>query len=101
MAPGCRAHPGWELGETRRRPKQFNDDVGPLFDWYFSGDTEYQVPSGRMVLKVSPESAELIRELFETTGALVVGRRHFDVAGAWGGRHPMDVPVFVVTLPPI
>jgi dihydrofolate reductase len=30
-------------------------------------------------------------------GALVVGRRHFDHAGAWGGRHPMDVPVFVVT----
>ena len=27
----------------------------------------------------------------------MVGRRHFDHAGAWGGRHPMDVPVFVVT----
>ena len=30
-------------------------------------------------------------------GALVVGRRHFDHAGGWGGRHPMGVPVFVVT----
>jgi RibD domain-containing protein len=27
----------------------------------------------------------------------VVGRRHFDHAGGWGGRHPMDLPVFVVT----
>ncbi|MGH8470886.1 MAG: dihydrofolate reductase family protein, partial [Gammaproteobacteria bacterium] len=32
-----------------------------------------------------------------TTGALVVGRRHFDQARGWGGRHPMNVPVFVVT----
>jgi hypothetical protein len=21
----------------------------------------------------------------------------FDVAGAWGGKHPLDAPVFVVT----
>jgi dihydrofolate reductase len=28
---------------------------------------------------------------------LVVGRRHFDHARGWGGRHPMRVPVFVVT----
>src|SRR6266702_7040546 len=76
---------------------QPNDDVGPLFDWYFAGSTEYQVPSGSHVLKVEPASAELVRELYETTGALVVGRRLFDVAGAWGGRHPVDVPVFVVT----
>ena len=72
-------------------------DVGPLFDWYFAGDTEYTVPGGRFTLKVSPQSAELLRESYEGMGALVVGRRHFDHARAWGGRHPMDVPVFVVT----
>ena len=74
-----------------------NGDVGSLFDWYFGGDTDYTMPSGGMTLKVSPQSAELLRESDERTGALVVGRRHFDHAGAWGGRHPMDVPVFVVT----
>ena len=72
-------------------------DVGPLFDWYFAGDTEYKVPGGRFTLRVSPQSAELLRESYEGMGALVVGRRHFDHARAWGGRHPMDVPVFVVT----
>ena len=30
-------------------------------------------------------------------GALVAGRRTFDIANAWGGRHPVDVPTFVVT----
>lgn len=72
-------------------------DVGPLFDWYSGGDTEFEAPSGRVTVRVSPASAELIRESVRTTGALVVGRRHFDHAGGWGGRHPMDVPVFVVT----
>jgi dihydrofolate reductase len=74
-----------------------NGDVGPLFDWYFAGDTDYTVPGGRFTLRVSPQSAELLRESYEGMGALVVGRRHFDHARAWGGRHPMDVPVFVVT----
>jgi dihydrofolate reductase len=72
-------------------------DVGPLFDWYFGGDTDYTMPSGGMTLRVSPQSAKLLRESHDRTGALVVGRRHFDHARAWGGRHPMDVPVFVVT----
>ena len=74
-----------------------NGDVGPLFDWYFAGDTEYAVPGGNFTLRVSAQSAELLSESFGKMGALVVGRRHFDHAGAWGGRHPMDVPVFVVT----
>ncbi|MGH3089916.1 MAG: dihydrofolate reductase family protein [Rubrobacteraceae bacterium] len=72
-------------------------NVGRLFDWYTSGDTEYEMPGGGMTLKVSPASAELLRGSHGTTGALVVGRRHFDQARGWGGRHPMNVPVFVVT----
>jgi hypothetical protein len=71
--------------------------VGPLFDWYSGGDTEYAMPSGGITLKVSSQSAELLRESHEKTGALVVGRRHFDHASGWDGRHPMDLPVFVVT----
>ena len=31
------------------------------------------------------------------TGAIVTGRRDFDVSRAWGGKHPMDLPVFIVT----
>ena len=55
------------------------------------------MPSGKITLKVSRASAELLGETHERTGALVVGRRHFDLAHGWGGRHPMDLPVFVVT----
>jgi dihydrofolate reductase len=33
----------------------------------------------------------------DTVGALVVGRRLFDLTGGWGGTHPLGVPVVVVT----
>jgi dihydrofolate reductase len=74
-----------------------NGDVGPLFDWYFAGDTEYTVPGGNFTLRVSKQSAELLSTSYGRMGALVVGRRHFDHARGWGIRHPMRVPVFVVT----
>ncbi len=72
-------------------------DVGPLFAWYFGGDTAIVYPGGRVTINVSAPSAGVIREMMQTTGALVVGRRHFDETGGWGGRHPANVPVFVVT----
>ncbi|HYP39944.1 MAG TPA: dihydrofolate reductase family protein [Chloroflexia bacterium] len=74
-----------------------NDDVGRLFKWYYSGDTPFPLPGTDMVFKMSRASAELFQDLFKTTGALVTGRRDFDVSRAWGGKPPFDVPTFVVT----
>jgi dihydrofolate reductase len=68
-----------------------------LLAWYSGGDTEYRLPGPEMVFKVSPQSAQLLRQTRRTTGALVTGRRTFDLTDGWGGRHPLDVPVFVVT----
>jgi dihydrofolate reductase len=68
-----------------------------LLGWYATGDTEYGLPGTEMVFKVSAQTAELLRETRTTTGALVTGRRTFDLTNGWGGRHPLDVPVFVVS----
>jgi dihydrofolate reductase len=68
-----------------------------LLAWYSAGDTEYRLPATQMVFKVSAQTAELLRETRTTTGALVTGRRTFDLTNGWGGRHPLDVPVFVLT----
>ena len=38
--------------------------------------------------------------MIDTAGALVVGRHLFDVTNGWEGRHPIDVPVVVVTHDP-
>jgi dihydrofolate reductase len=73
-----------------------NDDVGELFKWYFSGETDIPIQDGRMTLKVSPRSAELLQDAIKATGAMVAGRRMFDVAHAWAG-HPPFTPCFIVT----
>ncbi len=43
------------------------------------------------------EAAEFIEEAGRRAGVLVTARRTFDIAHAWGGKHPMDVPMVVVT----
>ena len=48
-----------------------------------------------LTFRLTPASAEHLRALLDTTGALVVGRHLFDITNGWGGRHPMDVPVVV------
>lgn len=68
-----------------------------LFQWYGNGDVETPTANPEMTLRTSAASARHLRELNERTGALVVGRRLFDMTSGWGGRHPMDVPVVVVT----
>ena len=68
-----------------------------LFRWYSSGDTDYKMPGTEMVFKVSPQSAELLREAHRAMGAFVTGRRTFDITNGWGGRPPLGVPTFVVT----
>src|SRR4029450_6958642 len=60
-------------------------------------DTEYRLPGTEMVFKVSPQTADYLRETSTTTGALVTGRRTFDLTNGWGGGHPLAVPVFVLT----
>jgi dihydrofolate reductase len=68
-----------------------------LLAWYSAGDTEYELPGTEMVFKVSPQTAELLCQTRTTIGALVTGRRTFDLTNGWGGRHPLDVPVFVLS----
>ncbi|MBZ0296146.1 MAG: dihydrofolate reductase family protein [Anaerolineae bacterium] len=76
-----------------------NDEVDRVFAWMSQGDTEVKVSTGDhdIDLKMSEESAELYEEIPNAIGALVLGRRIFDVAGAWGGKHPLGAPMFIVT----
>lgn len=66
-----------------------------LHDWLFTGDTPSRF---NPEFKSAGASAEVFDELFSATGAVVVGRRMFDLAGGWGGEFPLkQLPVFVVT----
>jgi dihydrofolate reductase len=68
-----------------------------LFQWYGNGDVELPSANPGISFRLTEASAAVWRELLETTGALVVGRHLFDITSGWGGRHPMDVPVVVLT----
>jgi dihydrofolate reductase len=68
-----------------------------LFQWYNSGDVVLETAMEGLTIKTSQVSADLLREMWERTGALVVGRTLFDMTNGWGGRHPMDVPVVVLS----
>src|SRR5207244_13385749 len=75
-----------------------NDGVAEVFDWYVnSGDVEIHTGgSDPMTFKVSGPSAEHLRGLTSELGAMLTGRRTFEVAHGWGGTHAWG-PAFVLT----
>ena len=69
-----------------------NGGVAEVFDWYFtSGDVEFHTGgSDPMTFKVSAPSAEHLRSLTSGLGAVLTGRRTFDVAQGWAEITPGD-----------
>jgi dihydrofolate reductase len=74
-----------------------DDQPGPLFDWYDAGDVEVRTAREDLTFHLTPASAEHWTRWVGSLGALVVGRRLFDLTDGWAGRHPLGVPVVVVT----
>jgi len=81
------------------------DSVDGLFDWYFNGDTpirHYTEAEQRGVpvppFRLSATSAEVFNELITTGGAVVTGRRTYDITNGWAGNGPLPgYPLFIVT----
>jgi dihydrofolate reductase len=60
------------------------DDPGRLHDWRFDAKTE--------------ADDAIVDELYASTGAVLIGKRMFDVGfEPWGDPPPFGMPVFVVT----
>lgn len=71
-----------------------DDRIDALTGWYFEGDTE--VAPG-LPFRTAAATAAMMRDVMCRLGAVVGGRRYFDLAEGWGGAHPTGVPVFIVT----
>lgn len=71
-----------------------HDDIGPLFDWYVNGDTP--VAEGG-TFRMSAASAAYVRSVWGSIGAMVIGRRLFDLMDGWDGRPPVGQHVVVVS----
>jgi dihydrofolate reductase len=68
-----------------------------LFAWYMNGDVEFPLPGTEMKFYVSQASADLLATEFGNIGAMVAGRRMFDIAQAWGGHPPGGGPCLIMT----
>jgi dihydrofolate reductase len=71
-----------------------HDDIGPLFDWYFNGDTPL---SDDGQFRLTQRSADYVRPTWDSIGAMVIGRHLFDLMNGWDGRPPAGDHVVVVS----
>jgi len=79
----------------------FDDNtIGDLFEWYDNGDVPIENAGELPDFHVTPESAEYWNSWVGSLGVLVVGRELFDVTDGWHGKHPIGVPVVVLTHEP-
>jgi dihydrofolate reductase len=74
-----------------------DDMPGELFDWYGAGGVSVESHSDNVAFDVDEASAEVLRGLTVDCGAIVAGRRLFDLADGWNDSHPAGAPVVVVT----
>jgi dihydrofolate reductase len=65
-----------------------------LFTWMSAGPE-----SNRVEQRLAPPDASkvVVDEWMTEGGAIISGRRTFDIANGWKDGHPIDVPIFVVT----
>ena len=77
-----------------------NDDVGPLFDWYFNGDqpiTDEVGEEQHAPFRVSAASAEYTRSFWASIGATIMGRHLFDLTNGWDANPPAGEHLVVVS----
>jgi dihydrofolate reductase len=74
-----------------------DDSVNGLFDWYNNGPVEVPTARPDMTWHVTEASAMHLRRTMSTAGAMLVGRRIFDLTHGWDGRHPIDCPIVVLS----
>jgi dihydrofolate reductase len=68
-----------------------------LFQWYENGDVEWPTTHADMTFRLTQPSVDHLDSLLADVGAFVVGRHLFDITSGWGGIHPLDKPIVVLS----
>jgi dihydrofolate reductase len=68
-----------------------------LFEWFDVGDREFPSANPDVSFHLTETDYRFLREVVDGVGVFVVGRRLFNITDGWGGTHPFDKPVVVVT----
>jgi dihydrofolate reductase len=76
-----------------------NDDVGPLFEWYFNGDMPItdEVGERHGRFRVSSASHEYVSSFWAGIGATIQGRHLFDLTNGWEAQPPAGKHLVVVS----
>ena len=74
-----------------------DNTIGRLFDWYDAGEVAVPTANPDLTFHLTPASAAYWQEWTASLGVIVCGRTLFDFVDGWGGQHPLDAPVVVVT----
>jgi dihydrofolate reductase len=77
-----------------------NDEVGPLFDWYFNGDQRLVDESAEQQhapFRVSSASAAYVRSFWDSIRVTVQGRHLFDLTNGWDAQPPAGEHLVVVS----
>lgn len=77
-----------------------NDDVGPLFEWYFNGDqpiVDEPDEQRHAPFRVSPASLSYVRPYWDSIRATVQGRHLFDLTNGWEAQPPAGEHLLVVS----
>jgi dihydrofolate reductase len=69
----------------------------PIHDWVMGGSWTYDDGAP---MRATGLDREVIDEMFAAAGAVIVGRRMYDVVDGWGEEETFRRPVFVVTSRP-
>jgi dihydrofolate reductase len=81
------------LGDGGAKP--LGEGGEALFGWYFDGDTPSRTQPR---FRLPWASAALFDAMVESTGAMITGRRTYDISNAWGGDSPVPGrPLFIMT----
>jgi dihydrofolate reductase len=88
---------GFVAGPNDGPDNGLGDGGEALFRWYNNGDVAVPLQGTDMVFHVSRASADFLLPEWGAVGAMVAGRRMFDIAHAWGGNPPGGGPCFIVT----
>ena len=89
---------GYVAGPDDNRESPLGTGGGRLFEWYSDGEIPSRFyPSSRL----SAASAAVFDEVCERTGAVISGRRTYDIVDGWNGDGPLPgAPLFVLTHEP-
>ena len=77
-----------------------NDEVGPLFDWYFNGDLPIATEAAEArnsSFRLGPRSHDYVSSFWRSIGATIQGRHLFDLTNGWEAEPPAGDHLLVVS----